>query len=129
MVDQAWTWQLDWVAEERDSAGEGGSRKLVLLATPAIDPAARSLPADHVQARVREAIEDLEARLGEYGMTFGNVVRVNYHTADAETFFSIYDALMRRMARSGVQPASTFEPPDARSRPGLLVEIEAAAFA
>lgn len=129
MVDQAWTWQLDWLAEEGLAGGVRGSRKLVLLATPAIDPAARALPPDHVQARVREAIDDLEARLGEYGMTFGNVVRVNYHTADAETFFSIYDALTRRMARSGVQPASTFEPPDGQTRPGLLVEIEAAAFA
>lgn len=127
-MDQWWTWQLEVAAGEDGGGGaRPRSRRLVLVGTPVVD-AAGAAPAEQTEERVRHAIESLEEALGECGLTFGNVVRVNYHTADADTFFSVFDALTRKMEQAGVQPASTFEPPDGRSRPGFLVEIEAATF-
>ena len=60
-----------------------------------------------IGAQITLAADNLEAVLQEAGMSFANVVRLNFYTTDVDAFFANAEVRERLNRRGGVAPAGT----------------------
>ena len=90
--------------------------------------ATRSIPCD-MAAQIALAADNLEAVLQEAGMSFANVVRLNFYTTDVDAFLANSDVLRSRTAAVGVAPAGTLLGVARLAFPELMIELEATAVA
>jgi enamine deaminase RidA (YjgF/YER057c/UK114 family) len=75
------------------------------------------------------SIDNLEAVLGEAGMSLANVVRLDIYTTDVDLLFQHYGVLASRLGAAGVAPAATLLGVTRLAIPTLMVEIEGTAVA
>ncbi len=80
-------------------------------------------------AQIALALDNFETVLGEAGMTFSNVVRLNYYTTDMDAFLASNSVLASRLTGANIQPVSTLLGVARLVLPQLLVEIDGIAVA
>jgi enamine deaminase RidA (YjgF/YER057c/UK114 family) len=80
-------------------------------------------------AQLALSMDNLEAVLGEAGMSLANVVRLNVYTTDVDLLFQHYGVLAGRLGAAGVAPATTMLGVTRLAIPGQLVELEGTAVA
>jgi enamine deaminase RidA (YjgF/YER057c/UK114 family) len=81
-----WAWQDEMgFAQANEVSGE--RRVLVCSGQGSVDEEGRPVHAGDMRAQVGRTMDNLEAVLEEAGMGLTDVVRLNYHTTDVDTFF------------------------------------------
>ncbi|WP_169980773.1 RidA family protein [Microbispora sp. H10836] len=80
-------------------------------------------------AQLALSLDNLEAVLGEAGMSLANLVRLNVYTTDVDRLFEHYGVLASRLGVAGVAPSTTMLGVTRLAIPDLMVELEATAVA
>lgn len=80
-------------------------------------------------AQLALSLDNLEAVLGEAGMSLANLVRLNVYTTDVDLLFQHYGVLAARLGAARVAPATTMLGVSRLAIPVLLVELEGTAVA
>jgi enamine deaminase RidA (YjgF/YER057c/UK114 family) len=80
-------------------------------------------------AQLALSLDNLEAVLGEAGMSLANLVRLNVYTTDVDRLFEHYGVLASRLGAAGVAPATTMLGVTRLAIPTLMVELEGTAVA
>ncbi|MGV9454492.1 RidA family protein [Streptomyces sp. NPDC003635] len=80
-------------------------------------------------AQLALSLDNLEAVLGEAGMSLAHLVRLNVYTTDVDQLFPHYGVLASRLGAAGVAPATTMLEVARLAIPGQLVELEGTAVA
>ncbi|MFJ2027393.1 RidA family protein [Streptomyces sp. NPDC087897] len=80
-------------------------------------------------AQLALSLDNLEAVLGEAGMSLTNLVRLNVRTTDVDLLLRHYGVLAGRLGAARVTPAGTVLGVARLAVPGLLVELEGTAAA
>ena len=79
-------------------------------------------------AQLALSLDNLEAILGESGMSLVNLVRLNVYTTDVDLLFQHYGVLAVRLG-AGVAPTTTMLGVTRLAIPDLMVELEGTAVA
>jgi enamine deaminase RidA (YjgF/YER057c/UK114 family) len=80
-------------------------------------------------AQLALSLANLEAVLGEAGLSLANLVRLNVYTTDVDLLFPHYGVLAGRLAAAGVAPTTTMLGVTRLAIPGQMVELEGTAVA
>jgi enamine deaminase RidA (YjgF/YER057c/UK114 family) len=80
-------------------------------------------------AQLALSLDNLEAVLGEAGMSLANLVRLNVYTTDVDRLFEHYGVLASRLGAAGVAPTTTMLGVTRLAIPTLMVELEGTAVA
>ena len=80
-------------------------------------------------AQLAPSLDNLEAILGESGMSLVNLVRLNVYTTDVDLLFQHYGVLAARLGAAGVAPTTTMLGVTRLAIPDLMVELEGTAVA
>jgi enamine deaminase RidA (YjgF/YER057c/UK114 family) len=80
-------------------------------------------------AQLALSLDNLEAVLGEAGMSLANLVRLNVYTTDVDLLFQHYGVLASRLGVARVAPPTTMLGVTRLAIPGQLVELEGTAVA
>ncbi|HYH32975.1 MAG TPA: RidA family protein [Pseudonocardia sp.] len=80
-------------------------------------------------AQVALSLDNLEAVLGEAGMSLANLVRLGVYTTDVDLLLQHYGVLASRLGAAGVAPATTLLGVARLAMPDLMVELEGTAVA
>ncbi|WP_030768558.1 MULTISPECIES: RidA family protein [unclassified Streptomyces] len=80
-------------------------------------------------AQLTLSIDNLEAVLGEAGMSLENLVRLNVYTTDVDLLLRHYGRLAARLGAAGVAPTTTMLGVTRLAIPGQMVELEGTAVA
>ncbi|MFD3533056.1 RidA family protein [Streptomyces sp. NPDC058664] len=82
-----------------------------------------------MEGQLTLSVDNLEAVLGEAGMSLANLVRLNLYTTDVDLLFRHYGVLAARLGAAGVAPASTMLGVTRLAIPGQMIELEGTAVA
>lgn len=80
-------------------------------------------------AQLALSLDNLEAMLGEAGMSLANLVRLNVYTTDVDLLFQHYGVLASRLGAAGVAPTTTMLGVSRLAVPGQTVELDGIAVA
>jgi enamine deaminase RidA (YjgF/YER057c/UK114 family) len=80
-------------------------------------------------AQLALSLDNLEALLGEAGMSLANLVRLNVYTTDVDLLFQHYGVLAARLGAARVAPTTTMLGVTRLAIPTLMVELEGTAVA
>jgi enamine deaminase RidA (YjgF/YER057c/UK114 family) len=119
-----------WSAEMGFNQGElvsGSTRTLYCSGQTAMSADGKPEHDGDVNAQLALSLDNLEAVLGEAGMTLANLVRLNVYTTDVDGLFPHYGVLAARLGAAGVAPATTMLGVTRLAIPGQLVELEGTA--
>jgi enamine deaminase RidA (YjgF/YER057c/UK114 family) len=83
--------------------------------------------AGDLTAQLALSLDNLEAILGESGMSLANLVRLNVYTTDVDLLFQLYGVLAARLGAAGVAPTTTMLGVTRLAIPDLMVELEGTA--
>lgn len=122
------TWSLD-LGFHQGEIVSGHTRTLYCSGQTAVDGSGAPQHPDDMAAQVGLALDNLEAVLGEAGMTLTDVVRLGVFTTDVDLLLRHYGVLAGRLGAAGAAPATTLLGVTRLAIPGLLVEFEATAVA
>jgi enamine deaminase RidA (YjgF/YER057c/UK114 family) len=120
----------DWSVQMGYNQGEvvsGHARTLYCSGQTAMGADGTPKHAGDMAAQVTLSLDNLEAVLGEAGMSLANIVRLNVYTTDVDLLFEHYGILAGRLGAAGVTPTSTMLGVTRLAIPTLLVELEATA--
>jgi enamine deaminase RidA (YjgF/YER057c/UK114 family) len=123
---------VPWSLEMGFSQGEivsGHSRTLYCSGQAAMSGDGKPEHDGDMAAQLAMSIDNLEAVLGEAGMSLANLVRLNIYTTDVDLLFQHYGVLASRLGAAGVAPAATLLGVTRLAIPSLMVEIEGTAVA
>ncbi|MFG3405437.1 RidA family protein [Streptomyces sp. NPDC048142] len=123
---------VPWSVDLGFNQGEvvsGQVRTLYISGQTAMSVDGRPQHDGDMAAQLTLSVDNLEAVLGEAGMSLANLVRLNVYTTDVDLLFQHYDALAGRLGAAGVAPASTMLGVTRLAVPGQLVELEGTAVA
>jgi enamine deaminase RidA (YjgF/YER057c/UK114 family) len=123
---------VPWSLEMGFSQGEvvsGHSRTLYCSGQAAMNGDGKPEHDGDMAAQLAMSIDNLEAVLGEAGMSLVNLVRLNIYTTDVDLLFQHYGVLASRLGAAGVAPAATLLGVTRLAIPSLMVEIEGTAVA
>ncbi|MEU6762345.1 RidA family protein [Streptomyces sp. NPDC046853] len=123
---------VTWSTELGFNQGEivsGHTRTLYVSGQTAMDGEGKPQHDGDMAGQLALSIDNLEAVLGEAGMSLANLVRLNVYTTDVDLLFQHYGMLAARLGAAGVAPASTLLGVTRLAIPGQLVEIEGTAVA
>jgi enamine deaminase RidA (YjgF/YER057c/UK114 family) len=123
---------VPWSLEMGFSQGEivsGHSRTLYCSGQAAMSGDGKPEHDGDMAAQLALSIDNLEAVLGEAGMSLSNLVRLNIYTTDVDLLFQHYGVLASRVGAAGVAPAATLLGVTRLAIPTLMVEIEGTAVA
>ncbi|MEU8240105.1 RidA family protein [Actinoplanes missouriensis] len=119
-----------WSAELGFHQGElvsGQTRTLYCSGQTAMSDDGKPQHDGDMAAQLALSLGNLEAVLGEAGMSLTNLVRLTVYTTDVDALFPHYGVLAGRLAAAGVAPATTMLGVTRLAIPGQLVELEATA--
>ncbi|MFC9481415.1 RidA family protein [Streptomyces griseus] len=122
------TWSVD-LGFNQGEVVSGQTRTLYVSGQTAMSDDGKPLHDGDMAAQLALSIDNLEAVLGEAGMSLANLVRLNVYTTDVDVLFQHYGVLAGRLAAAGVAPASTLLGVTRLAVPGRLVELEGTAIA
>ncbi|MFD4240990.1 RidA family protein [Streptomyces sp. NPDC058525] len=123
---------VTWSQELGFNQGElvsGHTRTLYVSGQTAMSGDGKPQHDGDIAGQLALSIDNLEAVLGEAGMTLANLVRLNVYTTDVDLLFQHYGVLAARLGAAGVAPASTMLGVTRLAIPGQLVELEGTAVA
>ncbi|MFI0975692.1 RidA family protein [Streptomyces sp. NPDC021093] len=123
---------VTWSTELGFNQGEvvsGHTRTLYTSGQTATDGDGKPQHDGDMAAQLALSIDNLEAVLGEAGMSLANLVRLTIYTTDVDRLLPHYGALTARLGAAGVAPASTMLGVARLAVPSLLVELEGTAVA
>jgi enamine deaminase RidA (YjgF/YER057c/UK114 family) len=107
----------------------GATRTLYCSGQTAMSGDGEPMHAGDIGAQLALSLDNLEAVLGEAGMSLANLVRLNVYTTDVDLLFPEYGVLASRLAAVGVAPTTTMLGVSRLAIPGQLVELEGTAVA
>ena len=123
---------VTWSAELGFNQGEivsGHTRTLYISGQTAMSGDGKPEHDGDMAAQLALGVDNLEAVLGEAGMSLANLVRLNVYTTDVDLLFRHYGVLAARLGAAGVAPATTMLGVTRLAIPGQLVELEGTAVA
>ncbi|MER7175497.1 RidA family protein [Streptomyces mesophilus] len=121
-----------WSGELGYNQGElviGHTRTLYCSGQTAMSKDGKPEHAGDMAAQLALSLDNLEAVLGEAGMTLAHLVRLNVYTTDVDRLFEHYGVLAARLGAAQVAPATTMLGVTRLAIPDLLVELEGTAVA
>ncbi|MDQ3654757.1 MAG: Rid family hydrolase [Chloroflexota bacterium] len=126
-VINPWTWQQQFGFVQANEVRHP-QRVLFIAGQTALDAEANVIAVGDMRGQVEAALDNLETVLRQAGMSFANLVRVNYYSTDLDRFMQESgEVLARRLA--GVEYVTTYLGITRLALPDLLVEIEATSVA
>ncbi|CAM5249897.1 RidA family protein [Streptomyces avidinii] len=123
---------VTWSVEMGFNQGElvsGHTRTLYISGQTAMSAEGRPLHEGDMAAQLALSIDNLEAVLGEAGMSLANLVRLGVYTTDVDLLFRHYGGLAARLGAARVAPTTTMLGVTRLAVPGQLVELEGTAVA
>ncbi len=123
---------VTWSAEMGFNQGEvvsGQTRTLYCSGQTAMDGDGKPRHDGDMAAQLALSIANLEAVLGEAGMTLANLVRLNVYTTDVDLLLRHYGELAGRLGAARVAPTTTMLGVSRLAVPGQMVELEGTAVA
>ncbi|MER5619163.1 RidA family protein [Streptomyces sp. NPDC002215] len=121
-----------WSAEMGFNQGEvvsGHTQTLYISGQTAMSSEGRPEHDGDMAAQLALSIDNVEAVLGEAGMSLANLVRLNVYTTDVDLLFQHYGVLAARLGTAGVAPTTTMLGVTRLAVPGQMVELEGTAVA
>ncbi|MFI6853877.1 RidA family protein [Streptomyces sp. NPDC050416] len=118
---------VSWSVELGFNQGEvvsGHTRTLYISGQTAMSDEGKPLHDGDMAGQLALSIDNMEAVLGEAGMSLSNVVRLNVYTTDVDLLFQHYGVLAGRLGAAAVAPATTMLGVTRLAIPGQLVELE-----
>ncbi|NEB40290.1 RidA family protein [Streptomyces sp. SID14515] len=122
------TWSVD-LGFNQGEVVSGQARTLYISGQTAMSDDGKPLHDGDMAAQLALSTDNLQAVLGEAGMSLANLVRLNVYTTDVDLLFQHYGVLAGRLGAAGVAPASTMLGVTRLAVPGQLVELEGTAVA
>ncbi|WP_406210298.1 RidA family protein [Streptomyces sp. NBC_01017] len=107
----------------------GHTRTLYISGQTAMSSDGKPQHAGDMAAQLTLSIDNLQAVLGEAGMSLANLVRLNVYTTDVDLLFQHYGVLAARLGAAGVAPTTTMLGTTRLAIPTLMVELEGTAVA
>ena len=123
-----WTWSVNFGFNQGELV-EGASKVLFCSGQTSVDADGAPQHPGDMAAQIALALDNLEAVLGEAGMTLANVVRLNFYTTDVDEYLANAGVLGARTGAAGVAPAGTLLGVARLAFPELMIEMEATAIA
>lgn len=123
---------VTWSVEMGFNQGEvvsGHTRALYISGQTAMNGDGRPQHDGDIAAQLALSLDNVEAVLGEAGMSLANLIRLNVYTTDVDALFPHYGVLAARLGAAGVAPTTTMLGVTRLAVPGLLVELEGTAVA
>ena len=123
---------VTWSVEMGFNQGElvaGHTRTLYCSGQTAMSDDGKPQHDGDMAAQLALRIDNLEAVLGEAGMSLANLVRLNIYTTDVDLLFQHYGVLASRLGAARVAPTATLLGVTRLAIPSLMVEIEGTAVA
>jgi enamine deaminase RidA (YjgF/YER057c/UK114 family) len=123
---------VTWSQELGFNQGElviGHTRTLYCSGQTAMDAEGKPQHDGDMAGQLALSLDNLEAVLGEAGMSLAHLVRLNVYTTDVDLLFPHYGVLASRLGAAGVAPATTMLGVTRLAIPDLLVELEGTAVA
>ncbi|MFE6334780.1 RidA family protein [Streptomyces sp. NPDC057798] len=123
---------VTWSVEMGFNQGElvtGHTRTLFCSGQTAMSGDGKPRHEGDMAGQLTLSVDNLEAVLGEAGMSLANLVRLNVYTTDVDLLFPHYGVLAARLGAAGVAPATTMLGVTRLAVPGQLVELEGTAVA
>lgn len=123
---------VTWSVEMGFNQGEvvsGHTRTLYISGQTAMSGDGKPQHAGDMAAQLTLSIDNLQAVLGEAGMSLANLVRLNVYTTDVDQLFQHYGVLAARLGAAGVAPTTTMLGTARLAIPTLMVELEGTAVA
>ncbi|MBD0839485.1 RidA family protein [Streptomyces sp. TRM68416] len=123
---------VTWSAEMGFNQGEvvsGQTRTLYCSGQTAMDGDGKPRHDGDMAAQLALSIANLEAVLGEAGMTLANLVRLNVYTTDVDLLLRHYGELAGRLGAARVAPTTTMLGVSRLAVPGQMLELEGTAVA
>ncbi|MBF6357980.1 RidA family protein [Nocardia higoensis] len=105
----------------------GHTRTLYCSGQTAMSGDGRPLHPDDMAAQLALGVDNVEAVLGEAGMSLANLVRLNVYTTDVDLLLQHYGVLASRLGAAGAAPATTMLEVTRLAIPGQMVELEGTA--
>ncbi|MEU1015151.1 RidA family protein [Streptomyces sp. NPDC005898] len=121
---------VTWSVEMGFNQGElvsGHTRTLYCSGQTAMDGDGKPQYEGDMAGQLTLSLDNLEAVLGEAGMSLANLVRLNVYTTDVDLLFPHYRLLASRLGIAGVAPATTMLGVTRLAIPGQMVELEGTA--
>lgn len=122
------TWSVD-LGFNQGEVVSGQARTLYISGQTAMSVDGKPQHDGDMAAQLTLSVDNLEAVLGEAGMSLANLVRLNVYTTDVDLLLQHYGALAGRLGAAGVAPASTMLGVTRLAVPGQLVELDGTAVA
>jgi enamine deaminase RidA (YjgF/YER057c/UK114 family) len=123
-----WTWSVE-MGYNQGEIVSGHTRTLYCSGQTAMSGDGKSQHAGDMAAQLTLSLDNLEAILGEAGMSLANLVRLNVYTTDVDLLFQHYGVLAARLGAAGVAPTTTMLGVTRLAIPDLMVELEGTAVA
>ncbi|MFI6080058.1 RidA family protein [Streptomyces sp. NPDC051217] len=123
---------VPWSVEMGYHQGEvvsGHTRTLYISGQTAMSGDGEPQHDGDMAAQLALSLDNLEAVLGEAGMSLVNLVRLNVYTTDVDLLFQHYGGLAGRLGAAGVAPTTTMLGVTRLAVPTLMVELEGTAVA
>ena len=117
-----WTWSVEMGYNQGEIVA-GHGRTLYCAGQTAMSGDGKPQHADDMAAQVAMSLDNLEAVLGEAGMSLANLVRLNIYTTDVDLLFEHFSALVSRTGAVGVAPPGTLLGVARLAYPELMVEL------
>ncbi len=123
-----WSWQDKYGFSQAVEITDP-RRVLVCAGQTSVDADGRPLHPGDMAAQLQTALDNLQQVLARAGMTFDNVVRLNYYTTDVRAYVQASGAIDARFTAGVARPAGTLLGVASLYHPDILIEIEATAVA
>ncbi|TYB66215.1 RidA family protein [Nonomuraea sp. PA05] len=123
-----WPWSVE-LGYNQGEAVSGHTRTLYCSGQTAMDGDGKPRHDGDMAAQLALSLDNLEAVLGEAGMSLADLVRLNVYTTDVDLLFQHYGVLASRLGAAGVAPSTTMLGVTRLAIPTLMVELEGTAVA
>ncbi|MGC5015060.1 RidA family protein [Streptosporangium sp. DT93] len=123
-----WAWSAG-LGYDQGQVVSGHTRTLYCAGQAAMSGDGGPEHAGDMAAQLALSLDNLEAVLGEAGMSLANLVRLTVYTTDADRLFEHYGVLASRLGAAGATPPTTMLGVVRLALPGLMVELEGTAVA
>ncbi len=123
-----WTWSVE-MGYNQGEIVSGQTRTLYCSGQTAMSGDGKPQHTGDMAAQLALSLDNLEAILGEAGMSLANLVRLNVYTTDVDLLFQQFGVLASRLGAAGVAPTTTMLGVTRLAIPDLMVELEGTAVA
>ena len=123
-----WAWSVE-LGYNQGEVVSGHTRTLYCSGQAAMSGEGKPEHAGDMAAQVALSLDNLEAVLGEAGMSLANLVRLTVYTTDVDLLFRHYGVLASRLGAAGAAPTTTMLGVTRLAIPDLMVEFEGTAVA